>query len=133
MTETDRNAGLAEHLIQLYNAGTAEWVDACHDPACRWHELPTATHPEGRSGDRAALRNAAEQSVRIVPDRQMAIRSLTAQADRVVLEMDWTGTPGSLGESAPIRLRVAMFLTFAAGKVIEQIDYAVLLPPEGAP
>ena len=130
MIETERNSQSARRLVDLYNAGTADWVDACHDPASQWHEMPTAAFPHGRSGGRDDLRAAAEHAVQLLPDRKMTIRRLIAEGSQVVLELDWEGTASaSLGDAiragTQVRLRVAMFLTFSKGRVVEQVDYAI--------
>lgn len=132
MTDAERNTSLARRMIDLYNAGTAEWVDACHDPISQWREMPTSAFPLGRSGGRDALRRAAEESVRLVPDRRAEILGLVADRSRVALELDWVGTPAaSIGDTHPkgarVRLRVAMFLTFSDGRVVGQIEYPVVL------
>ncbi len=62
----------------------------------------------------------------------MTIRRLIAAGDRVALELDWVGTPsaalgGSIQEGSRVRLRVAMFLTFANDRVVEQIDYPIVM------
>lgn len=136
MTEAERNCELARRLVDLYNTGTADWVDACHHTQSRWQEMPTATFPHGRSGGRDDLRATAEHAVKLLPDRKMTIRRLVAGGDQVALELDWEGTPSaSLGdalrEGTRVRLRVAMFLRFSAGRVVEQIDYPILLGEAG--
>lgn len=132
MTEAERNCELTRRLVDLYNTGTADWVDACHHPQSQWYEMPTATFPHGRSGGRDDLRAAAEHAIGLVPDRKMTIRRLVAGGDQVALELDWAGTlaaslSDTLREGTYVRLRVAMFLTFSAGQVVEQIDYPIPL------
>jgi predicted ester cyclase len=96
-----------------------------------WSELPLPGSPEGRGGDRAALRVAAEHVVATFPNRHMRIRNLVADGAQVALELDWSGTavtamPGvAIGER--MHVRMAMFLIFADGKIISQVDYCVPL------
>lgn len=132
MTEAERNAEAARRLVALYNEGTVDWVDACHHPWSRWHELPTAAFPCGRSGGRADLRAAAEHGLKLVPDRRMTIRRLVGGDRQIALELDWEGTLSAylgdaLREGTRVRLRVAMFLAFSEGQIVEQIDYPILL------
>jgi predicted ester cyclase len=129
--ETEAGAA-ARRLIAAYNRGTADWVEETHAETTVWSELPLPGSPDGRGGDRAALRLAAEQAVAAFPDRHMHIRNLVADGPQVALELDWTGTaahalPGvDVGQR--LHLRLAMFLIYANGKIVSQVDYCVPLP-----
>jgi ketosteroid isomerase-like protein len=126
--ETEAGAA-ARRFVAAYNRGTADWVDECHAETTVWSELPLPGTPDGRGGDRAALRLAAEQAVAAFPNRRMQIRNLVAAGAQVALELDWHGTaalalPGVvIGER--VHLRVAMFLTYAHGNIVAQVDYCV--------
>ena len=128
--ETEAGAA-ARRFVAAYNRGTADWGEECHAETTVWSELPLPGSPEGRGGDRAALRLAAEQAVAAFPNRHMHIRNLVADGAQVALELDWSGTavaalPGiAVGER--VHLRLAMFLIFADGKIISQVDYCVPL------
>ena len=64
----------------------------------------------------------------------MEILNLVAQADQVVLELDWRGTTaatmGSLPIGSPIRYRVATFLTFVDGMIVREVDYCIPIRSE---
>ena len=132
MNIQDQNEAAARRCIALFNQCTLEWVDTCYAPAVAWTELPLPATPNGQGGDRTVLRATARRLLALFPDRQMEIRNLVAQGDQVVLELDWRGTAAfsvaGLQAGAPVRVRVATFLTFAQGLIVKQVDYCVGIP-----
>jgi ketosteroid isomerase-like protein len=92
VTTVERNEAAIPRCADLFNQRTSEWVEKCYAENAEWVELPMPGTPQGRRGTHATLRESAEQLLRLFPDRQMTIRNLVAQADQVVLEVDWKGT-----------------------------------------
>ena len=122
------NEAAARRCVELFNQRRVrEWVEACYAQEAEWVELPLPSSPNGRGGDREALCRAAEQVLRLIPDRQMQIRNLVAQEDQVALDLDWwaAASAGGLTAGAVVRLRVATFLTFVDGLIVRQTDYGV--------
>ena len=131
-----RNEVAARRCVELFNQRRPrEWVEACYAEKAEWMELPLPSTPNGRCGGREALQAAAEQVLRLIPNRQMQIRNLVVDEDQVALEIDWEGTAaatvGGLAAGSTVRFRVATFLTFVDGLIVRQTDYCVPLRPEG--
>jgi predicted ester cyclase len=120
--------------MELFNQRTLEWVDTCYAAEAEWTELPIPGISRGRQGKRAFLRETAERLLMLYPDRQMSIRNLVAQADQVVLEVDWRGTNaeavGSLQAGTQVHFRVASFFTLMDGLIVRQTDYCIPIPNE---
>ena len=121
---------VARKLIDIYNQGSPDWVDQCHAKTTEWIELPFLGGP-GRRGGFAELRKAAEDQVVNFPDRRMDMLNLVAGPDQVVLEVEWTGTAArtmAWAEAGQIlRLRAALVLSVADGKVVREVDYVIPL------
>jgi predicted ester cyclase len=117
------------HCVELYNACNAGWVDACYDSSALWTELPTSATPHGRHGGRDVLRQVAEQTLAMFPDRQLTIRDIVAQGQHVAAELEWVGTAaralGPLKAGATLRLRVASFFGVINGLISSHTDYCV--------
>jgi predicted ester cyclase len=136
MPASDKNESAIRRCVELFNKRTLEWVDTCFTEEVVWTELPIAGISRGRQGNRAFLRETAVSILRLYPDRQMSIRNLVAQDDKVVLELDWWGTTaeatGSLSAGTRIHFRVASFFKLAGGLIVSQTDYCVPMPGEVA-
>jgi ketosteroid isomerase-like protein len=122
---------IARNLVDIYNKGSPDWVDHCHAPTTEWIELPFLGGP-GRRGGFAELRKAAEDQVVNFPDRRMTILNVVAGADQVVLEVEWSGaasrTMAWAEAGQTLRLRAAMVLTVADGRIVREVDYVIPLP-----
>jgi predicted ester cyclase len=130
MGTLQQNEAAARRCVELFNQKRiAEWVAACYAESAEWIELPRPSTPNGQRGDRGAYRAAAERVLEFVPDRQMEILNLVAQADQVVLELDWRGTTavpmGDLPMGSVVRYRMATFLTFVDGVIVKEVDYCI--------
>ena len=132
MMTIKQNEAAARRCIELFNRGTSEWVETCYAPNVEWTELPLPATPSGQHGDRAFLGQVARRLLALFPDRSMEILNLVAQGDRVVLELDWRGTAsvtvGNITAGSLIRFRVATFLRFVEGMIVEHTDYCVGIP-----
>ncbi len=128
---TNDTEAVARRLIDEYNRGSPDWVEACHAETTEWIELPFLGGP-GRKGGRVALRKAAEDQVANFPDRRMDIISITGNATQVALEVDWTGTAAKATAWAPmgarLHLRAVMLLTVSEGRVVREVDYVIPMP-----
>lgn len=117
------------HCIELFNQCTLQWVDTCYSDTLKWTELPSPDVPQGRRGNFQAFRQAAEQLLRLFPDRQLKVLRSVAENDCVVFEQEWYGTAAfTLGNYAAgriARLRITSFFTLQDGLITEQTDYCV--------
>jgi hypothetical protein len=119
---------IARKLVEIYNKGSPDWVNACHAATTEWIELPFLGGP-GRQGGFAELRKAAEDQAQNFPDRRMEILNLVAGDDQAALEVEWSGTAtrtmawAEAGQT--LRLRAVMMLKMANGRVIREVDYVI--------
>ena len=119
---------IARKLMEFYNTGSPDWVDEFHAPNTVWVELPFLGG-SGRQGGFAELRKAADDQVANFPDRRMDLLNVVASGEQAALEVEWSGTAArsmawaEAGES--LRLRAAMILTFANGRVVREVDYVI--------
>ena len=127
----DDPEAVARRLVEEYNRGSPDWVEACHDETTEWIELPFQGSP-GRSGGRAAVRKAAEDQVAAFPDRRLHIISVVGNASQVALEVDWIGTAAVTTALAPagtkLHLRGVLMLTVKDGRVVREVDYVIPMP-----
>jgi ketosteroid isomerase-like protein len=134
MDTLDQNESAIRRCVDLFNKRTLEWVDICFADNAEWIELPIPGISRGRQGSRAFMREMAGRALSLYPDRQMSIRNLVAQADQVVVELDWRGTAaiavGGLSVGTQIHFRVASFFTLADGLIVRQTDYCIPMPAE---
>jgi len=132
MPTTQQNEIAVRRCVDLFNERTLEWVDTCFAENAAWIELPIPGISRGRQGNRAFLRETAEGTLSLYPDRHMSTRNLIAQGDQVVLELEWWGTAaaaaGGLSLGAQIHFRVASFFTLVDGLIVRQTDYCVPIP-----
>ena len=136
MPTTQQNEIAVRRCVDLFNERTLKWVDTCFAENAEWIELPIPGISRGRQGNRAFLRETAERTLSLYPDRHMRIRNLIAQGDQVVLELEWWGTAaaavGGLSVGAQIHFRVASFFTLVDGLIVRQTDYCVPIPDVAA-
>jgi hypothetical protein len=113
--------------IELFNKCTLEWLDICYSKRLEWVEFSNPSIPQGRKGDYSSFHKAAEQAIRLFPDRNLVVLNCIAEDNMVVLEQDWSGTLAiavgnhSIGEI--LKLRIASFFTLENGLIIKQTDY----------
>jgi predicted ester cyclase len=123
------SANVVTRCVDLYNHCTTEWVDTYYSSNVDWNELPTATLPDGRKGDRNALRHAAEITLSFFPDRQMKIKNLVARERSVALELEWWGTAsrsmGNVKAGEIVRLLIASFFEVTENLITRHTDYCV--------
>ncbi len=113
--------------IELFNRCTFEWLDICYSKKLDWVEFSNPSIPKGRKGDYLSFYRAAEQAIRLFPDRKLVVLNSIAEDNMVVLEQYWSGTLAiavgnhNIGEIS--KLRIATFFTLENGLIIKQIDY----------
>ena len=124
---TVENKQAVMRCVELFNKCTLEWLSSCYADHLEWTELPWRSFPQGRRGDLSAYRQAAEQALRLCPDRQLRVLRSVAEGDCVVLEQAWQGRLAfPVGEAAAgsvMRLRIVSFFTLENGRISKQTDY----------
>ena len=90
-------------------------------------ELPNRLAPEGGRQGLDGILAAGERGQKVVSAQTYEVRSETASAERVAMEVVWTGTLavplGSLAAGGTIRAHFAVFLDFRDGKIAAQRNY----------
>jgi len=123
----EKNKQAVLKCIGLFNRCTLEWLDICYSKKLDWIEFSNPSIPEGRKGDYLSYHRAAEQAIRLFPDRKLVVLNSIAEGNMVVLEQEWSGTLAmaignhNVGEIS--KLRIATFFTLESGLIIKQIDY----------
>jgi ketosteroid isomerase-like protein len=134
MSSAKQNEHTVRRCVEIYNKRTLEYVDACFAELAEWIELPAPGAPNGHQGNREFMRETSRQRLRLFPDRQMSIRNLIAQGDRVAVELDWWGTAaatvGGFRAGMQVRMRIASFFTLVDGLIVQQTDYGVPIQNE---
>ena len=113
--------------IKLFNKCTLEWLDICYSKKLDWVEFSNPSIPQGRKGDFLSYQRAAEQAIRLFPDRKLVVLNCIAENDIVVLEQEWRGklaiAVGNHKAGEISKLRIATFFTLENGLIIKQTDY----------
>jgi hypothetical protein len=116
--------------IELFNKGNLEWLEICYSEQLDWIEFSNPSIPLGRKGDYSAFHRAAEQAIRLFPDRKLIVLNSIAEDNIVVLEQEWCGTlaipAGNHNVGEISKLRIATFFTLEKGLIIKQIDYCAV-------
>jgi len=136
MTTVKQNEQAIRCCVDLFNKCALEWVEACYVKEAEWIELPIARISTGRQGDRTFLRETAGRILRLYPNRPLRILNLMTQTDQVVLEQEWQGTAvasaGGIIAGTMIRFQVASFFRLVDGLIVNQTDYCIPIPAQGA-
>ena len=122
---------VARTYIEEYNRGP-DCVELFHTEDSVWLEHSSPGNAQGRERGRDDLKQAAEETLALLPNRRSVIRNLVASANHVALELDWSGTAiedqPMIKRGETVAARIAMFLTIRAGKIIREVDYVIPNP-----
>lgn len=125
-------ADLVRRYVELYNDGTPDSYgsDAFLDLYAEdvdWVEAPTLLTPQGRSGNREAIREAVMSGQQLFRNRRQAVHELIEEGDRAVWLGTWSATLAAEGLPAPVGaklvLPVAMLIVARHGLIVRQRDY----------
>lgn len=125
---TSSNRDIATAYIRALEAGaTGDDVATFFSPDVIVTEFPNRFTPNGATRDLENLRAASERGRKAMQRQRYHIVSMTAEEDRVAIELDWTGTlavpVGSLPAGGEMRAHVAIVLDFRDGKIVAQRHY----------
>jgi len=125
-------ADLVRRYIELYNDGTPETYGSdaflqIYAADVDWAEAPTLMTPQGRSGNREALRAAVESGQQLFRNRRQVIDEMIEDGDRAIWLGVWSASVAAEGFLAPIGARlelpVAMLIVARDGLIVRQRDY----------
>lgn len=101
----------------------ARWLD----PTVVQVELPNRISPAGARRDRAAMQAASERGAQLLASQRYEVKGSVVQGDRVVLELDWTGTlaipVGNVPAGGSLRAHIAMFFEVREGRIVALRNY----------
>jgi len=122
------NRDIATAYIRALESGAAgDDVATFFSPDVVVTEFPNRFTPNGAKRDLENLRAASERGKKVMQRQRYDIVSMTAEGDRVAIELDWTGTlavpVGSLPAGGDMRAHVAIVLDFRDGKIVAQRHY----------
>ncbi len=115
------------YLRALEQGATGDALARFFTPDVVQEEFPNRLVPTGARRDLAALLDGAVRGQSVVENQRYDVQTVTAQGDRVVLEVIWTATPkitlGSLQAGSQMRARFAVVLEFRDGRIAAQRNY----------
>lgn len=122
------NREIATAYIRALESGaTGDAVAGFFSPDVVVTEFPNRFTPNGATRDMQNLRAASERGKKAMQRQRYDIVSMTAEGDRVAIELDWTGTlaipVGNLPVGGDMRAHVAIVLDFLHGKIVAQRHY----------
>lgn len=123
------NREIARAYIALFNDSSAELdrFEAFLSPDVVYEEMPNLLAPEGSVRDRDEMLSGVVQGRELLSEQEYRIITAIGQDDVVALEVEWEGRLamgfGGVAAGSFLRARIAMFLTFAGGKIIHQRNY----------
>ena len=116
-----------EYIRAIERGAAGDEVAAFFAPDATIIEFPNRFSESGRRSDLAAARAAADRGRAAMQRQVYDITSVTADGDRVVLEIDWTGIlaipVGALAVGDAMRAHTAVILEFRDGKIATQRHY----------
>jgi ketosteroid isomerase-like protein len=128
------NVQVIERMVAAYNAAAAPDLsaeealartlavfDEFYAPDVRWVEAPTPFYPEGRTGGRRELADAAERVSALLTERRYTLVDAFTVADRLAAEYVWEATFRADGR----RLRIPMVTLYQLrdGRFVELHEY----------
>lgn len=127
------NLALVRRYLRAVESGTTgDALAAFYTADAVQEELPNRLTPQGAQRDLRMILAAAERGQRAMSAQRFEVLGEVASADRVALEVQWTGTVavpiGSLAEGGQLRARFAMFLEIRDGRIARQRNYDCFYP-----
>ena len=132
MQEHDNLETARRYLAALERGAVGDELAAFFAPDVVQQEFPNRLTPNGARRDLAALLDGAERGQQVMAAQRYDVQTATADGNRVVLEVEWTGTLaapiGSLPAGGAMRAHFAVFIEFRDGKIVAQRNYDCFEP-----
>jgi ketosteroid isomerase-like protein len=123
---------LRRYLRAVEDGATGEALAAFYTADAVQEELPNRLTPQGAQRDLRLILAAAERGQRALSAQRFEVLTEVATADRVAVEVQWTGTVaapiGTLEVGGQLRARFAMFLDIREGRIARQRNYDCFYP-----
>jgi ketosteroid isomerase-like protein len=95
-------------------------------------ELPNRLVPSGQVRRKAELLDASMKAPKVLSEQRYDVRSVLAQGDTVVVDVDWSATIRVPLSQTPaggrLNARIAMFLRLDDGRIVEQTNFDCYQP-----
>ena len=95
-------------------------------------ELPNRLVPTGQVRRKAELLKASTKAPKVLAEQRYDVRSVLAQGDTVVVDVDWSATIRVPLSQTPVggrlNARIAMFLRLDDGRIVEQTNFDCYQP-----
>jgi ketosteroid isomerase-like protein len=118
--------------LKAVEAGDTEALAAFYAPGALQKELPNRLNPRGVTRSINALKAASAAGKRSVSEQHYQVLHAQEHGDTVAVEAEWTATLavplGALKAGDTMRASLAMFFTFAGGKIVSQRNYDCFEP-----
>lgn len=122
------------YLAAVESGARGEALAAFYTEDAVQEELPNRLMPNGARRELAEILAAAERGAQGMQQQRYNLISSTAEGNRVVLEVEWTGrlaVPlGSIPVGGEMRARFAMVMEFRSGRIARQRNYDCFDPWE---
>ena len=126
MSQTNRDIATA-YIRALESGAAGDDIAGFFSPDIVITEFPNRFTPNGATRDLENLRAASERGKKVMQRQRYDIVSMTAEDNRVAIELDWTGTlaipVGTLPAGGEMRAHVAIVLDFLNEKIVAQRHY----------
>jgi len=120
------------YLRAVEDGATGDALAAFYTADAVQEELPNRLTPQGVERNLPLILGAAERGQRAMSAQRFEVLGEVASADRVALEVRWTGTVavplGTLPAGGQLRARFAMFLEIREGRIARQRNYDCFYP-----
>ena len=128
----DNIAAAQSYLVAIEGGASDDELAEFLAPNVVIEEPPNLFTPQWSRRDLAAANEAAKRGRKLVANQRYEIVNVVAGGDRVVMEVNWSGT---LTETMPtvkagteMRAYFGMFLKFAGSKIVHQRNYVCYEP-----
>src|SRR5689334_3291407 len=125
--EQDNLATACRYLESIERHAPAEEIASFFAPDYVQEELPNRLTPNGARRNLQDILDASARGRQVMTAQRYEVLDSVVQGERVVLEVQWTGTLavpfGSLPAGGDMRARFAVFLDFRDGRIAVQRNY----------
>ena len=132
MPEHDNLETARRYLAALERGAVGAELAGFFAPDVIQHEFPNRLTPNGARRDLGALLDGAARGQQVMASQRYDIQSAMADGNRVVLEVEWTGTVAvpiaALPAGGAMRAHFAVFIEFRDGKIVAQRNYDCFEP-----
>ena len=121
-----------QHYLKCIEEGEFAYIADLFSPDATVEQLPNRLYPNGLKSGVSRMAEAFEKGKKLLSSQKYEITSFIADADRLSIEVRWTGTLamafGGLSLGSQMCADCAMFFVFKDGKIVSQRNYDCFYP-----